>query len=151
MNDAGPSQSWAQFFRHENMILKSLIPGRSKSSSSSEVSSAKQPTKKGIFSPFNLHKIEKQQKLSTERYYPLMAIGLWATHEKSFTNSLDFEASLARFDWLACNRHTVACMHRLSFTSEDSYRKSVSHQSILTYSDDHPGLCPSRERSLSSR
>ena len=55
MKAAGPSHSCAQFLRHEYITLKSFTPGRRNRISSSWVSSARQPTRPRIFSPFNLH------------------------------------------------------------------------------------------------
>lgn len=50
MNAAGPSQSWAQFFRVEYMTLKSFSPCLSSMFSSSSESSAIQPTSNSILS-----------------------------------------------------------------------------------------------------
>ena len=50
INDAGPSHSCAQFFRVENITLKSLRPGTKRDTSSWGVSSAMHPTSKSILS-----------------------------------------------------------------------------------------------------
>ena len=41
-------------------------------------------------------------------------IGSPVTHENLPINWPDFAASTARLGWPACNRHTVACIHRFS-------------------------------------
>ena len=65
-------------------------------------------------------------------------------------NSPDFDASLSRFGWPACNRHTVACMHRLFYIlwkDKDSGKTKLSQVSKGQTEDsgEYPcGVCRKR-------